>query len=123
MTGSATSIRTPRLPTGICMKRSESGKPVSVPTTTLLGCQITLNPESKVEEEITSENQVSRIIQHRFQKCHCPDSIGPFALMDYDDVCNFSEMIWEVVPPRRMPPWHADPRYGKFLTDRSLTKQ
>ena len=30
-------------------------------------------------------------------------------------------MIREVVDDRRMPPWHADPRYGHFVNDRSLT--
>ena len=30
-------------------------------------------------------------------------------------------MIREVVDDRRMPPWHADPRYGHFANDRSLT--
>jgi len=30
-------------------------------------------------------------------------------------------MIREVVDDRRMPPWHADPRYGHFENDRSLT--
>ena len=32
-----------------------------------------------------------------------------------------SAMIREVVDERRMPPWHADPRYGHFSNDRSLT--
>ncbi len=32
-------------------------------------------------------------------------------------------MIREVVDERRMPPWHADPRYGHFKNDRSLTPQ
>ena len=30
-------------------------------------------------------------------------------------------MIREVVAERRMPPWHADPRYGHFGNDRSLS--
>jgi len=30
-------------------------------------------------------------------------------------------MIREVVLARRMPPWHADRHYGKFINDRSLT--
>jgi len=30
-------------------------------------------------------------------------------------------MIREVVDQRRMPPWHADPRYGHFKNDRSLS--
>src|SRR5262249_54845594 len=33
------------------------------------------------------------------------------------------QMIGEVVEKRRMPPWHADPRYGKFANDPSLTDQ
>jgi len=32
-------------------------------------------------------------------------------------------MIREAVGERRMPPWHADPRYGHFVNDRSLTAQ
>ncbi len=32
-------------------------------------------------------------------------------------------MIREVVDERRMPPWHADPRYGHFRNDRSLSAQ
>jgi hypothetical protein len=30
-------------------------------------------------------------------------------------------MIEEVVLDRRMPPWHADPHFGKFSNDRSMT--
>jgi hypothetical protein len=32
-------------------------------------------------------------------------------------------MIREVVRTRRMPPWHADPHYGSFVGDRSLTAE
>ena len=32
-------------------------------------------------------------------------------------------MIRETVAERRMPPWQADPRYGHFANDRSLTAQ
>jgi len=99
-----------------------SGEPVSVATTEPLGCLITHNKSSK-SEEITYAKHVSRIIQDRCQGCHRPGSIGPFALMDYDDLRNFTEMTREVILQRRMPPWHADPRYGHFSTDRSLSKE
>src|SRR5512140_3629417 len=29
-------------------------------------------------------------------------------------------MVEEVLVDRRMPPWHADPHYGKFANDRTL---
>jgi hypothetical protein len=32
-------------------------------------------------------------------------------------------MIREVVADNRMPPWYADPRYGKFANDRRLSKE
>jgi hypothetical protein len=40
--------------------------------------------------------------------------------MSYDEAAGWGEMIAEVVRDRRMPPWHADPRYGKFANDRSM---
>lgn len=38
-------------------------------------------------------------------------------------VRGFSLMIREVVRTQRMPPWHADPHYGEFSNDRSLTPE
>jgi hypothetical protein len=45
------------------------------------------------------------------------------ALLTYDDAHAWSETIREVVQERRMPPWFADPRHGKFANDRSLAPQ
>jgi hypothetical protein len=42
-------------------------------------------------------------------------------MSSYQKVKNWSAMIEEVVLDRRMPPWHADPHYGKFVNDRTLT--
>ena len=105
------------------IKEQHDGKSISVATTKPLGCLITHNPEPEDAEEITYAKHISRIVQERCQNCHRPDAVAPFALMDYDDVRDFSEMIREVVLERRMPPWHADPRYGHFATDRSLSKE
>jgi hypothetical protein len=43
-------------------------------------------------------------------------------LLNYDDAAAWAETIREVVSASRMPPWHADPRFGKFANDRSLPK-
>jgi hypothetical protein len=45
------------------------------------------------------------------------------SLLTYDDAMAWSDTIREVIAERRMPPWHADPRYGKFSNDRSLSKE
>ena len=70
---------------------------------------------------VTYASDVSRIIQNRCQSCHRPGQVGPFSLLSYDDARKHSAMIREVVEERRMPPWHADPRYGHFVNDRSLS--
>ena len=61
------------------------------------------------------------ILQDRCQSCHRPGQVGPFSLLTYDDARRRAAMIREVVDDRRMPPWHADPRYGHFRNDRTLS--
>jgi hypothetical protein len=41
--------------------------------------------------------------------------------MSYEDAARRGAMIREVTSQRRMPPWHADGRYGKFANDRRLS--
>jgi peroxiredoxin/mono/diheme cytochrome c family protein len=65
--------------------------------------------------------EVAPILQQKCQSCHRPGQVGPFPLLTYDDARRRAAMIREVVEDRRMPPWHADPRYGQFENDRSLT--
>ena len=70
---------------------------------------------------VSYASDVARIIQNRCQSCHRPGQVGPFSLLSYDDARKHSAMIREVVEERRMPPWHADPRYGHFVNDRRLS--
>ena len=69
---------------------------------------------------VTYSADVAPIIQNKCQSCHRPGEVGPFPLSTYDDARKHAAMIGEVVGDRRMPPWHADPRYGHFQNDRSL---
>ena len=70
---------------------------------------------------VTYAADVARIVQEKCQSCHRPGQVGPFSLRTYDDARRHAATIREVVDDRRMPPWHADPRYGHFQNDRSLT--
>ncbi len=100
-----------------------AGKPVSVRTTPVAGCFIGRVKSEKAAGSITFTRDVSKILQNRCQECHRPGQIGPMALEKYEDVAAWAETIREVVSEQRMPPWHADPRFGKFSNDRSLPKQ
>src|ERR1700758_1801835 len=83
------------------------------------------NPKNptKPKEAITYAKQVSRIVQDRCQTCHHAGTAAPFSLLTYDDAVNWSDTIREVLADKRMPPWHADPRYGHFSNDRRLPKE
>ncbi len=70
---------------------------------------------------VTYAADVAPIVAEKCQSCHRPGQVGPFSLRTYDDARRHSAAIAEVVADRRMPPWHADPRFGHFGNDRSLT--
>jgi hypothetical protein len=81
-------------------------------------------PDTKApmtKETVTYAKQVSRIIQDKCQTCHHAGTAAPFTLATYDDAVKRADTIREVISEKRMPPWHADPRYSKFGNDRHLT--
>jgi len=71
----------------------------------------------------TFSKEVSRIMQRKCQSCHRADGVAPFSLLSYDQVKAKAKTIRAAVESRRMPPWLADPKYGKFENDRSLSAE
>jgi peroxiredoxin/mono/diheme cytochrome c family protein len=100
-----------------------AGKKVSVPRTETSGCHIARVAKPKAEGRVTYAKHVSRILQKSCQECHRPGQIGPMPLLTFDDALAWSDTIREVVSEGRMPPWHADPRWGKFRNDRRLSQE
>ena len=98
-----------------------AGKPVSVPVTEAKGCRIGRVREPKQGSTVTYSKQIARLLNERCVFCHRPGEIGPFAMTNYDEVAGWGEMIAEVVRERRMPPWHANPAYGKFANENVLS--
>ncbi len=99
-----------------------AGKPVTQPATTAPGCIIARVGRPKEGAKVTFSKHVAPILQKNCQECHRPGQIGPMSLLAYDDAAAWAEMIREVVSEGRMPPWHADPRHGKFANDRRLPR-
>jgi len=99
-----------------------AGKPVSQPATQAPGCAIARTIKPKTSGSITYSKDVAPILQKNCQECHRPSQVGPMALLSYEDALGWAESIREVVEERRMPPWHADPKFGHFANDRSLSK-
>jgi peroxiredoxin len=71
--------------------------------------------------KVSYSGEVAAILENKCQNCHRPGQVAPFSLLTYDDARKHSAMIREVVTERRMPPWHADPQFGHFANDRSLS--
>lgn len=72
---------------------------------------------------VTYGQDVAAIVRAKCESCHRPGEVGPFPLTNYEEVSRRTAGIQEVVDLRRMPPWHADPRYGHFANDRSLSPE
>jgi len=92
-------------------------KPVALAETEAVGCLIGRAPQVDPTGDITYSNQISRLVQNRCVSCHRKGQIAPFTLTSYDDVTSWGEMMREVIDEGRMPPWHADPKYGEFSND------
>jgi hypothetical protein len=73
--------------------------------------------------EVTFHKDVEPILQKRCQECHRPGEIAPFSLLSYKEARPWAKAIRENVVSKKMPPWLADPQYGHFANDRSLSKQ
>ncbi len=108
-----------------------AGGQVAQSKTEPVGCLITFirqpdigQPEHlKSESAVTFARDVAPILNKHCVQCHRPDDIGPFALTEYEEVVGWGEMMLEVIDQGRMPPWHADPRYGHFVGARRLPQQ
>ncbi len=70
----------------------------------------------------TFNKEVAPILQDHCQNCHRAGEVGPMSLMTYKEARPFAAAIKDAVTLRKMPPWFADPHYGKFANDRSLSQ-
>jgi len=101
-----------------------AGEMPAVQRAPVAGCEVTLAGMQQREQhkQISYANTIAPILQDNCVTCHREGGIGPWAMNEYNMVRGFAPMIREVVRTQRMPPWHADPHYGEFKNDRSLTR-
>jgi len=68
-------------------------------------------------------NDVAPVLAAKCLSCHTKDGVGPFAFTGYASAKKWSRMTREVLRTAQMPPWHADPHYGKFSAGRALSTE
>lgn len=82
------------------------------------GCLIAMDKA----DNVSYTKDVVPIVTEKCVPCHRVGSAAPWALDRYETVKGWSAMMRQVVMTQRMPPWGADPAYGSFSTDRSLSR-
>ncbi len=70
----------------------------------------------------TFYRDVLPILQRRCQSCHRPLEMA-MPLLTYAQTRRWARAISKDAQLRKMPPWFADPRFGRFANDPSLTPQ
>jgi hypothetical protein len=99
--------------------------PIAVVLTAGVGLIAQTNLKETASGQVTFAKDVAPILQRSCQNCHRPDSIGPMALLTYDDARPWARSIKQHVVQRDMPPWYIDKNVGlhDFKNDISLTDQ
>src|ERR1700675_4017647 len=68
----------------------------------------------------TFTKDIAPILQKNCQVCHRPGEAGPFSMLTYEQTRPWAMAMKLDVQTGKMPPWFADPRYGKFSNAMSL---
>ncbi len=89
-----------------------------LPKRLLFTCLILVVP---MLAEVTFTRDVAPILYRHCVECHHPNDIAPMSLITYSQVKPWAASIKEAVLMRKMPPWKADPHYGKWSNDPTLS--
>jgi len=98
-----------------------AGREVGRPETEAVGCPVDRPSAIAERSEVTYYREVAPLLDRRCVSCHRAGQVGPFSLGTYREAASRASAIAEVVEDGRMPPWHADPRFGKFVNDVHLS--
>ncbi|MCA9194317.1 MAG: redoxin domain-containing protein [Planctomycetales bacterium] len=103
-----------------------AGKPIAVRDTTALGCIIGREKNMAIERiednPITFYEHVIPVLDRNCIECHRAGEIGPFAMNRFEEVVGWADTMLETIENGRMPPWHADPRFGRFANERHMSE-
>ena len=69
----------------------------------------------------TFNEDIAAILYDNCANCHRAGQVAPMALTSYRAARPWARAIKAKVRAREMPPWYADPRYGSFRNEMTLT--
>jgi hypothetical protein len=101
------------------MKGSRANRPAALSAASVLLSAIPMFAEG-AQPSFTKD--VAPIIHKHCIECHRPGEAAPMSFTTYSEVRPWAKSVKAAVLQGKMPPWYADPKYGHFSNDRSLTK-
>src|SRR5262249_45397269 len=87
------------------------------------GVRATVRVSAQAAATPTFNHDVAPILYTKCATCHRSGAGGPMALTSFKEVRPWARSIKARVSKREMPPWSADPRWGDYRNDISLTDQ
>jgi peroxiredoxin len=121
--GGAHRAKPMRLDLAIAIDEVLRGSEVTLPVTEAPGCLMDQVAPAPARGAVTFHRDVAPILNQHCVACHRPGEIGPFPLTTYARAARWARAIRRAVDSGVMPPWHADPRYGRFANANRLTAQ
>lgn len=98
------------------------GRAVKKPQTDCVGCfyeaQTALPSRGG---QLTYARDIAPIVFANCSSCHRDGEVGPFPLVQFEDVAKRSRQIAAIVESGAMPPWMPSQRHGEFIGQRTLT--
>ena len=87
----------------------------------MLVVPFTVAGENASTKDVTFSKDVAPIVFRNCASCHRPGEVAPFSLLSYKDARPWARAVRLKVTDRQMPPWFADPHYGRFDNEKRLT--
>ena len=81
------------------------------------------NAEDVTGGDLSYNGEVGQILVDNCAGCHRPNQIAPMSLLSYGETRPWARAIKSQVVKKEMPPWFADPRFGHFKNDKSLSDE
>jgi hypothetical protein len=83
---------------------------------------VTLAQAGTAPPAATFYKDVLPVLQKNCQTCHRPGEMAPASFLTYEGTRPWAKAMKNAVLSKKMPPWFADPHFGKFSNERSLSE-
>ena len=97
-----------------------AGQPAPTDAPAVKGCALTFT-QPRATHKPDYAKDIAPLIEANCRTCHQKGGVAPWAMDSHKLVAGRGEMIREVIRTHAMPPWDADPTYGKFSNDCGIT--